>query len=363
MALDNCFGMKSLGRLNELVGLEAARHNRSKRSIFLDMLRVYLKSRIGPNYYLLAGFSDPGTTFAEKTSHLNNADYHRCLDFLNPREYRKITHNKLTEKAFLKLINAPAAEFVGYWDEGGGFSGAGFAKLEAVSGLENLLGQYSGQVLCFKLLEGWGGRGFLAGKVTDQGGIILVQKLFSEDVLTVGDVLDHFRRLDAKGAFLIETYIHQAESYSQFNETSINTARVWTLEKKDGQIEVIGGNFRIGRQGSLTDNGDGGGIMCPIDINSGRIGPGILTDTPFREEMTTHPDTGAQISGVLLDGWSEIKELSVGVLACLPQTRFCGFDIAMSRLGPVVVEVNVCPDKDGAAYGKCSSRVLMDNAQ
>lgn len=46
----------------------------------------------------------------------------------------------------------------------------------------------------------------------------------------------------------------------------------------------------------------------------------------------------------------------------VPYTKFAGLDVAMSEDGPVIVEVNVAPDKDGAAYGLIQSNKLLQAA-
>lgn len=355
------FGLGSLGSLPGFVEQESLRYKVSKIKIYLDMAKLYCKCRIGPNYYLLAGFADPNIPFEMKTQHLNDEEYHRCLNRLNPKEYRKITQHKLSEKALLQLLGVPMADFVAYWSDKGGFAMGNAQELKSLDDLDILLRRYRDRILCFKMLEGWGGRGFFAGRVELADGNLIIGKLYSDDIYGISDIAAHFKEHDATGSFLVESYIEQTEAYSQFNESSLNTVRVWVLEKRDGSADVLGAYLRVGRRGSLTDGGENGGFKCPLDLDSGRVGPGVFMDTPFREEIVSHPDTNAPIAGKVLEGFPEIKALCCETLVKIPHIRFAGFDVAMSVAGPVIVEINVCPDKNGAAFARIPSRMLLDN--
>ena len=361
MSLDQTFGLKSIKRLIALVDKESKRYGVIKYKIYFDMARLYLRHGVGPNYYLLAGLANPDATKVEKDGHLSTRQYKTAINKLNPPLYRKITQNKLSEKAFLGLIGAPISEFYGYFNRQSGFISNSSGPLKNAHQLNDLFKKHKDEILCFKLLEGWGGKGFIAGKVKIQDGTPVINRLYSNICYTSEEIISHFQKYDANGAFLLESYIEQHLSYSRFNETSLNTIRVWTLILRNGISKTICAYLRVGRQGSLTDNGDGGGIMCPVDIKSGIVGPGLLTATPFREEFLVHPDTGLELAGQQLDGWRSITELCEVTLPMLPHTRFAGFDIAMSTDGPMIVEINVCPDKDGAAFGRCMSRELKDH--
>tara|TARA_R100001377_G_scaffold85301_1_gene71394 strand:+ start:5818 stop:6771 length:954 start_codon:yes stop_codon:yes gene_type:complete len=307
--------------------------------------------------------ADKKMSWQEKCGHLSDADYHKALAVLNPKPYRKITQNKLTEKALLTLANIPTAKFIGFYHPSNGFDSEG-RVLTNTTELEHLLSSYQDNKICIKLPEGSGGVGFFAGKIKikkhENSGII-IQSLIKKNEKTLQQLLENYADLLANEGLLFESYVEQCPEYAKFNTSSVNTVRTWVLQTEQG-INVIGAYFRIGRNGSLTDNGDGGGIMCPIDINTGTLDKGLLTSTPYREELTHHCDNHAQLEGIILSGWQDIISCSCETLRKLPYTRFAGLDVSMTRDGPVVIEINVQPDKDGAAYARIPSILLAQAA-
>ncbi|WP_448565137.1 sugar-transfer associated ATP-grasp domain-containing protein [Thalassotalea ganghwensis] len=356
MSLDQLRGFERLKRTLEIIEKEAVRYNRSSLSIMFEMLKLYGKCRFGPNYYLLAGMANPNMSWDEKCSHISDKQYHQALNILNPKPYRKITQHKLTEKAILKLSNIESSNFIGFLQPQKGFDYCG-KPLTTEKALSELLSQFLNKKICAKLPEGFGGKGFLAGKIVLDGELRLLP-LNDKKSLSIQELVASYEQVIENEGLLFESYIEQSEAYSAFNPTSVNTIRTWVLQTEN-KIEVIGAYFRIGRQGSLTDNGDGGGVMCPVNPESGVLGSGLLTVNPFRDNLTAHPDTGVQLSGIALDNWQEIVASSCETLRKLPYTRFAGLDVAMSIYGPIIIEINVTPDKDGAAYGFINSNKLV----
>lgn len=350
-------------RLFSYIRLEAIRHQRSIFSIIVEMFKLYVTTSIGPRYYLLAGMADKNMPWQDKCQYLNGFQYQQALDILNPKPYRKVTQNKLDEKALLNLANIPTATFVGFYHHVGGFDNNG-QPLTNPAELANLLASYQGSKVCAKLTEGSGGTGFFAGKIQQDTAInseIMVLALSGKSKKSLNQLLDDYTDLLTTEGLLFESYIEQHADYARFNPSSVNTVRTWVLQTKCG-INVIGAYFRIGRNGSLTDNGDGGGIMCPIDIKTGILAKGLLTTTPHRNELKQHCDNQVQLEGVTLSGWQEIMACSCDTLRKLPYTHFVGLDVCMTVDGPLIIEVNVQPDKDGAAYAQIPSNLLAQAA-
>lgn len=353
-------GLAKLQRTMSLIKLESKRQGRSTVDIIIEMMRLYLKNSIGPNYYLQAGMADKNMSWEYKCSHISDKDYHAALDKLNPRPYRKITQHKLSEKSFLQFSHIPCAKFIGFLEPIKGFDIDG-KSLTNEEQLSALLGRYVGQTICIKIPEGFGGEGFFAGTVLSDDSIVTVKALNEEHALTISQVLDRYRQVIATEGLLFESFIEQHESFAQFNPSSVNTLRVWVLQTGD-EVEVIGTYIRIGREGNLTDNGGGGGIMCPVNLETGVLEKGLTTSTPFRDEFEQHPDHQAQIYGVKLPFWDDILVCAVTTLKKLPYTKFIGLDLAMTTTGPLIIEVNVSPDKNGAANGMIRSSLLKDAA-
>lgn len=358
---------KGYSKFNRLVTtysyiqLESKRHHRSFVSIVMEMLHLYVRNGIGPNYYILAGMADKNMSWQTKCQHLSNADYHKAVDTLNPKPYRKITQHKLNEKAFFTLAKIPTADFIGFYHPIKGFDSKGNV-LSNINELSAILSLYQENKICIKLPEGFGGTGFFAGKIQKMvNADIYIEPINENAPQLLSTILANYSDIIMSEGLLFEAYIEQSEEYAQFNPSSVNTVRTWVLQQGNS-IEVIGALFRVGRENALTDNSSAGGLVFPIDINTGKLAKGFTAMTPYREGFTQHLDSGLQLEGKILAQWQDIIHCSCETLRKLPCTRFAGLDVCMTPQGPLIIEVNVEPDKDGAAHAGMPSYLLASAA-
>ncbi|QIB64714.1 sugar-transfer associated ATP-grasp domain-containing protein [Kineobactrum salinum] len=328
------------------------------RRLLWQTARFCLKTGLGPRYFVVAGMARKEFAEADKWQHISARQYYRALDRLNPPLYRKLTQNKLAEKALYQLLQIPSARLLAYFSPRRGLDQMGGSLADARQ-LQQMLGQLAGQTICLKPVEGWGGTGVMIGKASMTEGTPVFCPLHSAQSLTAEDLVASFSVAGKLPEFVIEEYLQQSEEFAAFNPASVNTLRIWVLEFEPGRTEVIGAYLRVGRAGSAIDNASAGGIMCPVDIDTGMLQTGLTKHTPHRQGIVRHPDHQAKLAGQTLSQWPEIVRLSCDVLSKLPQTRFAGLDITMTPAGPVVVEANVAPDKDGAAHANIASRRIL----
>ena len=165
--------------------------------------------------------------------------------------------------------------------------------------------------------------------------------------MTVGEFCSDRLNTREGGAALIEEHLVQHPEFASFNPSSVNTVRLYAIQRKNGEVELICGFLRIGREGSLVDNMTLGGIGAPVDLETGVLGR-ANNGLPDHIEYPVHPDHGTPIEGARLHRFDEIKALARSCLLSFPHTRYAGVDIALSTDGPVVLEMNVKPDPGGA---------------
>jgi hypothetical protein len=146
---------------------------------------------------------------------------------------------------------------------------------------------------------------------------------------------------------VIEAYLDQHPAYAAFNPTSVNTMRIWVL-RRAGKTSARLGYLRIGRAGSLVDNHHAGGIVAPIDMETGRLSEG-LDGNATRQTFSVHPDHGTRIEGTVLPMFAEARALAERCLTIFPYMNFAGMDVAMTPNGPAILEANVQPSRNGAA--------------
>jgi hypothetical protein len=98
--------------------------------------------------------------------------------------------------------------------------------------------------------------------------------------------------------------------------------------------------------------------VAPIDLDSGKLYAAI--DGLYQHRVFPHhPDHDAAIEGEKLPFIKECIEVAKDALRAFPNMRFAGMDVAISSEGPKIIETNLSPDREGAAFvGLPTARLL-----
>jgi hypothetical protein len=138
--------------------------------------------------------------------------------------------------------------------------------------------------------------------------------------------------------FTLEELIIQCEDLASFHPSSVNTVRLTTVRQSNGDIYIIHRPFiRLGQGGRCVDNGGNGGIIAGIDYETGII-KGAIDERMNR--YVVHPDSGKTILGYQIPRWKEAKEFVVKLANVLPNLKYCGWDLALTDQGWIMVEAN-----------------------
>lgn len=144
-------------------------------------------------------------------------------------------------------------------------------------------------------------------------------------------------------AYELEELIVQHEAVSAIYPYAINTVRTVTVNH-NGRIKVVVTYFRIGNGSRHVDNFNSGGMVVPVDENTG-----IVLDRAIDKQKNlyeVHPQTGAVIKGFQFPCWQQAMELARSAAAVVPQIGYVGWDIAFTPDGPCIVEGNNYPGHD-----------------
>jgi hypothetical protein len=297
---------------------------------------------LGPNYYLAARLGRRHLSWRTKARHMTPREYLAVVDRLNPPAYRKASQHKVLEKGALSLLGLPTPAFVGYFHPQCGHEPHGRA-LRSAEELRAVLAAHVGQRLCFKPVEGYGGEGFLALDVLADEGPLLRHPITGVVRPVEALAAELLQRPDG---WLIEHYLDQHPDLAAFNASSLNTLRLWVLDRGDGP-RVTHALLRVGRAGSQVDNTSRGGLVVGVDVATGRT-----RAAPDRQRpqclVTHHPDSGQPLVDRPLPHWPAVLALAAQALHAFPHMRFAGLDMAIAPDGPRLIEVNVLPDSVGA---------------
>ncbi|MBQ3069236.1 MAG: hypothetical protein IJD01_04725 [Clostridia bacterium] len=144
-------------------------------------------------------------------------------------------------------------------------------------------------------------------------------------------------------AFELEELIIQHPAVSAIYPEAINTVRTVTIHK-DGVVHIICTYFRIGNNGKHVDNFNSGGMVAPVDEETG-----IVKDRAIDKNKTlyeVHPYTGAAIKGFQFPDWDKMRELVTEAAKEIPEMGYLGWDVAFTPNGPCLVEGNNFPGHD-----------------
>lgn len=352
-----------LQRIAQYLALMSQRAREGHLSVskqLAEMTGLALLTGNGPGYYLTAGFYQRNISWRDKTMHLGSGAYRDRLSVLNPVSLRIFTQNKLVEKSLLTTLGFPTPRFVGVLHASLGRTASG-RELRDPAQFAALIQAYRERTLVFKLLHGWAGQGFIAARVEDLNGVPHLKSLRSESNSTPIPVDAFYRTLLAEqgsAGRLIEEYFYQHPDLASFNPSSVNTCRIWVAKEKGGRGRVVLAYLRIGRGGSLVDNQSAGGIVAAIDLETG-VTAAAIDGLPQRVSFKCHPDHGAPILGRSIPFWNEAKALAENCVTAFPGLQFAGTDVAIGANGPVIIELNASPDREGAAFVGIPSSLIV----
>ena len=143
---------------------------------------------------------------------------------------------------------------------------------------------------------------------------------------------------DYPDGFTIEELIIQCAELATFHPSSVNTVRLTTARQTNGDIYIVHRAFiRFGQDGRCVDNAGSGGIIAGIDFETGIIN-GAIDEQLNR--FVVHPNTGKVILGYKVPRWNEAKSFVLELAKVLPDLNYCGWDLALTDNGWVMVEAN-----------------------
>jgi hypothetical protein len=176
-----------------------------------------------------------------------------------------------------------------------------------------------------------GGGGRKAFTLQNRNGKTIVN---GRDV-SLPELSDSFRN----EVFVIQERMIQHSEISRIYPNSINTIRLETLLKENGEIIVFDALLRLGAGGRNVDNWGLGGIVVGIDETTGRLKDWGFYKPGFGGIVhEKHPETGEAFAGCPIPFFDEAVALSTKLHRSLYGLPSMGWDIAITPTGPVFLE-------------------------
>lgn len=172
-------------------------------------------------------------------------------------------------------------------------------------------------------------------------GVRILPVTCAEDIK---DALDHIRN---GGNGIIEEYICQDNVLSELNPSAVSVVRFYSVTSPYGThlfapvlTSALHKDIANGCQDALT---------AVVDIRTGKV----LTDAVDQnkmEEYTVHPMTGVAFKGLQLNHWDKTLEMLKRAVPLGKKISNIGWDVAITKDGPVLIEANTIPGFNTAQY-------------
>lgn len=264
--------------------------------------------------------------------------------FLNP-----IVGNKLMLSQVLSAKGIPHPSVIGIVSRGRTFSLPGGVPSALLASLNEWT--RDGQAVVFRPHWSGGGEGvFFLGR---ENGCWLINRRPAPE----GDVKELVGGLDR---YMATVFVEQASYSRAIQPSTANTLRVLALSDESGTF-VSSVVHRFGTASSFpTDNFHQGvgGICAAVDTTTGKLGKAVSLDRNLNRALSgNHPETGAQIEGVVIPNLAHALEGVLAAMRCFPEAVCIGWDIIITDGGFSILEANSPP---GLVVFQAHSPLLAD---
>ena len=160
-----------------------------------------------------------------------------------------------------------------------------------------------------------------------------------EKITVSGSVGDLYQSLLEKELYVLDEIIEQHPDLAALYPYSVNTMRMFTyFDGKEGHL--LHSVLKLGNEGKFMDNFSSGGMYSFLDKDGVVLFPAVdVADHVFE----SHPMTGHPIIGFQVPLFREAEALVCRAAAVTPSLRYIGWDVAITKDGPLIIEGNEFP--------------------
>lgn len=313
-----------------------------KKRIVADYKSLYKSKGLTKEEYYQFEFERRDEEFRKSFLGLKEQRYY--LNYLNPIRYYTLARNKYMAHKMLEDTGVRKSQLYCYYQPEARYI-ASNEKASDLDGVLRILKDKEVKSCVIKTTESSHGDNVWVIKDIEYKDNDAVMTRFDGKEIKLSSVL-------GEDALIFESVVHQTKQFSDFNESSVNTVRFMTTLYPDGSARVIATFIKIGRAGKCVDNAGGGGnVDVCVDIETGEVKYAIQYDGWRKiKDIEKHPDSGNQLNGVVIENWQAIKEEVKKFQQAFPYCKAAGWDIAITKEGPVVIEVNDYWDRTGQYF-------------
>lgn len=225
------------------------------------------------------------------------------------------------------------------------FYGVITTDMDYRSSIKNILKNISDKEIIIKPTMGSAGRNIAIAFYKDE-----------KIKVKIGDKTKSLEEFKIEEKSIMQELVRQNEKIASIAKDSVNTIRVVTLYTKTNKAIIISASMRFGVGKSHIDNWSAGGIAVGIDHNKGVLKK-IAYDKKGKQ-YTKHPVSNIVFDGFQIPEWDKIVDMAINIQTACSFFKLLGMDIAVSKTGPVLIEVN--PSTDLVFQEQTAGPLLQD---
>jgi hypothetical protein len=156
--------------------------------------------------------------------------------------------------------------------------------------------------------------------------------------------------------FSFEEKMVQHSDLASFNPTSLNTTRIVTYRKLNGEIKFLYALQRFGGKGAVVDNVSAGGGMVYLSEDG-------LVDRTIKKLRSLKFEKLPDEAVNRVPYFQKMKETALYLHTKLPSLNYIGWDMSVTQEGlPVLIEYNTRPAAEGKqlTFGPAFSKEDLD---
>jgi hypothetical protein len=152
--------------------------------------------------------------------------------------------------------------------------------------------------------------------------------------------------------YLFQELVQQHPALDGICGRTVSTVRAVVAVDTDGPVlhRTI---WRIAVGANMTDNfakGRSGNLLAAVDPGTGKVTRVVQSYGLGQRLVDKHPDTGAGFSGLALPCWEQVRDVCLRAARAFPMLRFQHWDVAFTRDGPQILELNTTGSIDIIQY-------------
>lgn len=160
-----------------------------------------------------------------------------------------------------------------------------------------------------------------------------------QGAVATSDLAEYMAKISRNG-YVLQRMLMPAPGIADCFGGTLATVR-FLITLGEGDSTIQSAVIKIPRIDSVADNyWRDGNLLGAVDLDKGCITRAVTGTGPTLRTIEKHPDTGCALIGITLDDWNAAKNICHRSAGQLPGLKTQSWDIALTRKGPVAVEVN-----------------------